>query len=95
MNKRIERNFLKATKELAELESSLTDTLKSMSPPTDVMKRLQERIGNLEPNRIAKRIGSWELSIITIGTVVSATMVALTIARALFYFFSKGKRSIA
>ncbi len=77
-----------------ELENSLSSLLTPVRPPSDVMQRLKERIGSLEPQRIAKRLSNWELSIITIGSVMSAAMVILTITRALFYFFGRHKRSI-
>ena len=77
-----------------ELENSLSGLLTPVRPPSDVMQRLKERIGSLEPQRIAKRLSNWELSIITIGSVMSAAMVILTITRALFYFFGRHKRSI-
>ncbi len=76
-----------------ELENSLSGALKLVHPPADVMQRLKKKMGSLEPHRIAKRIGSWELSIITIGSVMSVAMVILTVARALFYFFGRKGRS--
>lgn len=95
MSTRIEKKIQAAKEDMNELESSLSGILKSVRPPTDVVQRLQERIGSLEPNRIAKRISNWELSIITIGSVMSAAVVLLTLARAFFYFFTRHKRSIA
>ncbi|MBT3190780.1 MAG: hypothetical protein HN736_17910 [Anaerolineae bacterium] len=95
MNKRIEKKIQTAKEEVSVLENSLSKTLKSMQPPSDVMQRLQKRISKLEPTHIAKRISNWELSIITIGSVMSAAMVIVTIARALFYFFGRHKRSTA
>ncbi len=79
---------------VSELESSLSGLLTPVRPPSDVMQRLKKRIGSLEPHRIAKRISNWELSIITIGSVMSAAMVILTITRALFYFFGRHKRRV-
>ncbi len=81
--------------EVSELEKTLSSALKPLSPPIDVMQRLKKQIGSLEPHRFAKRISTWELSIITIGSVMSAAMVILTIARALFYFFGRKKRRTA
>jgi len=62
-------------------------------PPDEVMQRLRQRIGSLEPHIIAKRLSDWEFSLIIIGFVMSAAMVIVTIARAFFYFFRRGKRS--
>ena len=77
-----------------ELENSLSGALTPVRPSSDVMQRLKKRIGSLEPQRIAKRLSNWELSIITIGSVMSAAMVILTVTRALFYFFWRHKRSV-
>mgnify|MGYP007066212741 FL=1 len=95
MNRRIEKKIQAAKEEVSELENSLSGTLQSIRPPSEVMQRLQERIGKLEPNRIAKRISAWELSIIIAGAVMSVAMVILTVARALFYFFSRQKKQRA
>ena len=81
--------------EVSDLESSLSGLLTPVRPPADVMQRLKMRIGSLEPHRIAKRISNWELSIITIGSVMSTAMVLLTLARAFFYFFGRYKRRVA
>lgn len=94
MTKETEKKYQK-NKEMIELENSLSSALVSIQPPNDVMQRLRERIGKLETNRIAKRISNWELSIIIIGSVMSAAMVIFTIARTIFYFFGRWKRSIA
>jgi hypothetical protein len=95
MNKRIEKKFQAVKEDVNELENSLSGTLQSVRPPSEVMQRLQERLGKLEPNRIAKRISAWELSIITAGAVMSVAMLILTLARALFYFFSRQKKQRA
>jgi len=76
-----------------QLESYLDNAMRTVRPPDDVMQRLRNRIGSLEPTVIAKRISNWELTIITIGSVMSAAMVILTIARAFYYFFNRSKRS--
>jgi len=76
-----------------QLESYLDNAMRTVRPPDDVMQRLRNRIGSLEPTVIAKRISNWELTIISIGSVMSAAMVILTIARAFYYFFNRSKRS--
>ena len=89
MSKRIDKKFEAARGDIAKLEASLSGALQSVKPPADVMQRLQQKIGNLEPNYIAKRLTNWELWIITVGAVMSAVMVIITLARALYYFFKK------
>ena len=93
MNKKMEKRIEMAKEQIGELETYLSGALKPIRPPVDVVQRLQERIGSLEPSRIAKRLSNWELSIITVGSVMSAAMVILTVVRALFYFFERHKRS--
>ena len=95
MSKRIEKKFKAAREDVEKLEESLSNTLQTVRPPEDVMQRLQKRIGNLEPTYIAKRLTDWELWLITVGTVMSAAVVILTITRALYYFFGKGKKQTA
>ena len=79
--------------ETDQLEKYLDSAMRSVRPPDDVMQRLRERIGSLEPNIIAKRLTNWEFSLILVGSVMSAAMVIVTIARALYYLFSRSKRS--
>ena len=76
-----------------QIESYLDHAMRSVRPPDEVVQRLRHRIGNLEPHVIAKRLSNWELSIITIGSVMFAATVIVTIARAFFYFFGRRKRS--
>ena len=76
-----------------QLEAYLDNAMRTVRPPEDVMKRLRDRIGSLEPNIIAKRLSNWEFTLIITGSVMAAATVILTIARALFFFFNRGKRS--
>ena len=95
MNKRIEQKFRAEEKEMTALENSLSGALVPVHPPNNMMQRLRKKIGTLEPNRIAKRISNWELSIITVGSLMSVAVAILTIIRAFFYFFGKHKKSMA
>lgn len=79
--------------ETNQLETLLDSTMRSVRPPEDVMKRLRNKIGSLEPNIIAKRLSNWEFTIIIMGSVMAVATVILTIARAFFYFFNRSKRS--
>jgi len=92
MNKKIEKSIESAKEQVGVLENYLSGALKPIRPPADVIQRLQERIGSLEPSHIAKRLSNWELSIIIIGSVMSSAMVILTVVRALFYFFGRRKK---
>ncbi len=77
----------------SKVESYLDSAMRTVRPPEDVMQRLRERIGNLEPHYIAKRLSNWELWLIIVGSVMSVAMVILTVVRALFYFFGRNGRS--
>ncbi len=76
-----------------QIETYLDSAMKSVRPPEDVMQRLRQKIGSLEPHYIAKRISNIEFWIIIVGSVMSVAMVILTIARALFYFFGRNRRA--
>ena len=93
--KRLKKRIELAKDQVDTLEKTLSGTLKPVHPPADVMQRLKNRIGSLEPHHIAKRLTNWELWIISVGSVMSVAMVILTIARAIFYFFRRSKRSTA
>lgn len=86
---RVEDRFESSKEKLSAVENYLAGALKSVSPPSDVIQRLQNRIGSLEPHYFAKRMTNWELVLIITGSVMSVAMVILTVARALFYFFGR------
>ena len=93
--KRLEKRIEADKEQVDTLEKTLSGTLKPVRPPADVMQRLKNRIGNLEPHHIAKRLTNWELWIIAVGSVMSVAMVILTIARAIYYFFGRQRGSTA
>ena len=95
MDKKMKKRKKSPKEDVGELEAYLSGALTPIRPPADVMQRLRARIGNLEPHRIAQRISDWELTIITVGSVMSVAMVILTLTRALFYFFGRrGRRMV-
>ncbi|MBC8335895.1 MAG: hypothetical protein ISR59_07675 [Anaerolineales bacterium] len=93
--KRLEKRIESAKEQVDTLEKTLSGALKPVHPPADVIQRLKNRIGSLEPYHIAKRLTNWELWIITVGSVMSVAMVILTIARAIYYFFGRQRGSTA
>jgi hypothetical protein len=76
-----------------QIESLLDSAMRSVRPPDDVMQRLREKIGSIEPTIIAKRLSNWEFTIILMGSVMAVATIILSIARAFFYFFNRSKRS--
>jgi hypothetical protein len=79
----------KSDTQLVELEAHLAGTLKPVTPPTDLVQRLRERIRFPEPREIRSRIGDWNRLFLVYGGVMSGLLVMITIARALFYFFRR------
>jgi len=74
-----------------ELEAHLAGTLRPVAPPRDFVQRLRERVHMPEPRLIAERIASWRFFFVAIGGVISAMLLVITVARALFHLM--GRRS--
>ena len=76
---------------LTDLEAHLAGILKPVAPPRDFTQRLRERIRIPEPRLLAERIASWRFFFVVIGGFMSATVLIITVARALFHL--TGRRS--
>lgn len=74
-----------------DLEAHLAGTLKPVAPPKGFSQRLRERVRLPEPRLIAERIASWRFFFVAIGGVMSAMLLVITVARALFHL--TGRRS--
>lgn len=75
--------------QLNELEAHLAGTLKPVTPPTDLVQRLRERIRFPQPRQMRSRIGDWNRLFVVYGGVMSGLLVIITIARAFFYFYRR------
>lgn len=75
--------------QLAELEAHLAGTLRPVTPPTDLVQRLRERIRFPQPQELRSRIGDWNRLFLVYGGVMSGMLVIITVARAWFYFYRK------
>ena len=75
--------------QLVELEAHLAGTLRPVTPPTDVVQRLRERIRFPQPQELRSRIGDWNRLFLIYGGVMSGMLVMITVARAWFYFYRK------
>ena len=75
--------------QLVELEAHLAGTLKPVTPPTDLVQRLRERIRFPQPQELRSRIGDWNRLFLIYGGVMSGMLVIITVARAWFYFYRK------
>jgi hypothetical protein len=74
-----------------DLEAHLAGTLKPVAPPRGLSQRLRERVRMPEPRLIAERIASWRFFFVAVGGVMSAMVLVITVARALFHL--AGRRS--
>lgn len=77
---------------LDALEAHLAGTLRPVSPPSDVVQRLRERIRLPDREEIARRVGDWQILMLAVGGVISGALLLLTIGRALYHLF--GRRNI-
>lgn len=75
--------------QLVDLEAHLAGTLKPVTPPTDLVQRLRERIRFPEPRELRSRIGDWNRLFLIYGGVMSGMLVMITVARAWFYLYRK------
>lgn len=75
--------------QLFALEEHLADTLKPITPPSELVVRMRERIRLPQPKEIVSQIGDWQRLFLIFGGVMSGFLVVVTVARALFYFVSR------
>jgi len=75
--------------QLFALEEHLADTLKPITPPSELVVRMRDRIRVPQREEIASRIDSWQRLFLVFGGVMSGFVVIVTIARAFFYFVGR------
>ena len=75
--------------QLNALEEHLADALKPITPPTESVARMRDRIRFPQREEIVSRIGDWRRLVVAFGVVMSSFLVMITVARALFYFISR------
>ncbi len=75
--------------QLFALEEHLAGTLKPITPPSELVVRMRERVRLPQRDEIVSRIGDWQRLFLIFGGVMSGFVVAVTVARAFFYFFSR------
>ncbi len=74
---------------LDELEHQLKRALHPIPLPAEELERVRRRIRYISPVRVARGMFEWEFWFIVIGGLVTAFMLILTLARALFYLFGR------
>ena len=74
---------------LLDIEERLAGTLKPIRPSRDVVQRLRERIRFPAREEITVRLADWKRMFLVFGSVMSGLLVAITVARALFYLVGR------
>jgi hypothetical protein len=75
--------------QLFALEEHLAGTLKPITPPSELVVRMRERIRLPQKQEIVSRFGEWQRLFLVFGGVMSGFVVVVTVARALFYFVGR------
>jgi hypothetical protein len=75
--------------QLYALEEHLAGTLKPITPPSELVVRMQSRIRMPQRHEIVSRIGDWQRLFLVFGGVISGFVVIVTVARAFFYFVGR------
>ena len=74
---------------LLDIEQRLAGALKPIQPSRDVVQRLRERIRFPVRQDITLRLQDWKKMFLVFGGVMSGLLVAITVARALFYLVGR------
>ena len=75
--------------QLGALEEHLAGTLKPITPPSDLIARMRERIRYPQKEEIVSRLGDWRRLFWVYMGVMSSFLAVVTIARAFYYFMSR------
>jgi hypothetical protein len=75
--------------QLFALEEHLAGTLKPITPPSELVVRMRDRIHIPQRQEIVSRIGDWQRLFLVFGGVMSGFVVMVTVARAFFYFVGR------
>ncbi len=78
--------------QLSALEAHLAGTLKRVTPPGEVVKRLRQRIHMPQREEIVLRFHDWRRMVVVFGGVMSGLLALITIGRALYYLV--GRRQV-
>lgn len=87
--KRSRTESAKTEEQLYALEEHLADALKPITPSTDLVARMRERIRFPQKEQFVIRLGSWRRLFLVYGGVMSGLLVIITVARAFFYFLGR------
>jgi hypothetical protein len=87
--KKRRKDSMENEEQLFVLEEHLAGTLKPITPPSDLVVRMRDRIRMPQRQEIVSRIDDWQRLLLVFGGVMSGFVVILTVARAFFYFFGR------
>ena len=76
---------------LDDLERRLRGTLRPVVPPRDLLRRLQDRVRMPTGSELTARLRDWQTMWLALVGALSAALVIITLARAMFHL--AGRRS--
>lgn len=75
----------------AYLEAHLSGTLRPVAPPKGFAQRLRDRVRLPERQEIVDKLRDWNRLLLVFSGVMSGVLLAITIARGLYYLFGREK----
>jgi len=75
--------------ELVLLESHLAGTLKRVSPPSDTIQRLRNRMRVPDRAEIVQRLRDWRRLLFVFGGVISGLMLIMTLGRVFYHLVGR------
>jgi hypothetical protein len=87
--KRSKTHTAETEEDLDALEEHLAGTLKPITPPTELVARMRDRLRFPQTEEIVSRLGNWKRLIWIYVGVMSSFLVVVTVARAFYYFISR------
>ena len=75
--------------QLFALEEHLAGTLKPITPPSELVVRMRNRIRMPQRQAIVSRFDEWQRLFLVFGGVMSGFVIVVTVARAFFYFLGR------
>jgi hypothetical protein len=82
-------NTSEKNEELDALEAHLAGTLRPVRPSRDLVVRLRGRLRMPQRAEIIIRLRDWRSLFLAFGGVMSALLVLITVARALYHLFGR------
>jgi hypothetical protein len=87
--KNLRKDSTENQEQLYALEEHLAGTLKPITPPSELVVRMRDRIRVQQRRDIVSTIDDWQRLFLVFGGVMSGFVVVVTVARAFFYFVGR------